>query len=683
MRHIILGWAVFVGGVTVQQSAGAEPPAAAPFEYKADRFADIQVLRYRVPRFEQLSLKQKTLAYHLCEAGLSGRDIFWDQKYRHNLTVRKTLEAILRSYSGERSGSDWNAFLVYAKQVFFANGIHHHYGSVKMLPGFPQGYLTTLISHTYPAQLPLNGKTPEEFAKALTPILFAPEIDGKTVNLASGIDNIKGSANNFYSGVTASEATAFYADLAKKNGDPRLSYGLNSQLAKVDGKLVERTWKIGGMYGPAIEQIVKHLQEALPFAENETQRKSLEHLIRYYQTGDIADFDQHSISWISDTQSMIDVVNGFIEVYADATQRKGSYESIVSMRDLEATKRIAAISKEAQWFEDHSPILDAHKKRKVTGISAKVITIIGEVGDAAPATPIGINLPNAEWIREKYGSKSVSLGNIVEAYNDVQSKSPVNEEFGYDATVVERLKKWGALANDLHTDMHEVIGHASGQINSGVATPDQTLKGYAGTLEEARADLVALYYSFDTKLVDIGVMPTLEVGKAAYDSYIMKGLMMQLYRIVPGHNLEEAHMRNRQMIAAWVFEKGQPDKVVERVTREGKTYFRINDYEKLRGLFGQLLREIQRIKSEGDFEAGKNLVENYGVKVDQALLAETHRRYAPLNIAPYMGFIQPRLVATRNGNEITDVKVEYPTDFIGQMLEYGKDYSFLAPNPGL
>ncbi|MEO6569045.1 MAG: dihydrofolate reductase, partial [Opitutaceae bacterium] len=385
----------------------------------------------------------------------------------------------------------------------------------------------------------------------------------------------------------------------------------------------------------------------------------------------------HCIAWVNDTQSTIDVVNGFIEVYGDAAQKRGSFESVVSMRDIEATKRIAAISKEAQWFEDHSPILPNHKKTKVTGISAKVITVIGEVGDAAPATPVGINLPNAEWIREQHGSKSVSLGNIVEAYNEVRAKSPATAEFGYSTEVVERLKKWGALSGDLHTDMHEVIGHASGQINPGVATPDKTLKGYAGTLEEARADLVALYYTLDPKLVEIGVMPTLEVGKAEYDSYLVGGLLTQLYRIKPGENLEEAHMRNRQLIARWVFEKGQPGKVVERVVRDGKTYFKINEYEKLRELFGQLLREIQRIKSEGDFEAGKNLVETYGVKVDQALLAEVHRRYEPLNIAPFMGFIQPKLVPVKNGAQIVDVKIEYPTDFLQEMLDYGRDYGFL------
>lgn len=668
------GMAAVVAG---HVASAAEATAKEDFTFEADRFADIQVLRYRVPGFEQLSLPQKQLAYYLYEAGLSGRDIFYDQKYRYNLLVRKTLEGVLRSYRGERSGKDWDAFVTYAKQVFFANGIHHHYASTKFLAEFSAEYLTTLLTQSDASQLPLEGKSVTDLTKALNPILFDPKFDPKTVNLDAGVDNVANSANNFYRGVTATEVDAFYTNKVKETGNARLSYGLNSQLAKIDGRIVERTWKIGGMYGPALEKIVGWLEKAVTVAENDRQKESLQHLIRYYRTGDIADFDQHCIAWVSDTQSTIDVVNGFIEVYADAAQKRGSFESVVSMRDVEATKRIAAISKEAQWFEDHSPILPAHKKANVTGISAKVITVIGEVGDAAPATPIGINLPNAEWIREQHGSKSVSLGNIVEAYNVVRAKSPANAEFGASPEVVERLKKWGALSGDLHTDMHEVIGHASGQINPGVGTPDKTLKGYAGTLEEARADLVALYYILDPKLVEIGVMPSLEVGKAEYDSYLMNGLLTQLYRIKPGQNLEEAHMRNRQLIASWAFENGRAQNVVERFTRDGKTYFRINDYEKLRGLFGQLLREIQRLKSEGDFAAAKTLVETYGVKVDQTLLAEVHRRYEPLHIAPFMGFIQPKLVPVKHGDAILDVKIEYPTDFLGQMLEYGRDYAFL------
>lgn len=677
LYHLSLSLVALAGG---SLGRAAEASSSSDFAYEADRFADIQVLRYQVPGFERLSLRQKQLAYYLTQAGLAGRDIFWDQKNRNNLRVRKTLEGVLGTYRGERSGAEWEAFVTYAKQVFFASGIHHHYASNKILPAFPAAYLQTLLKQSDAARFPLDGQSVEAFAQALTPVLFDPTLDAKTVNLDADADIVADSANNFYRDVTAKDVEVFYADLAKKTGNPRLSYGLNSQLAKIDGKLVERMWKVGGMYGPAIEKIVGWLEKAATVAETETQRKSLEHLIRYYRTGDLAEFDQHCIAWVSDTTPTIDFVNGFIETYADAAGKRGAFESVVSMRDEEATKRIAAISGEAQWFEDHSPIMDAHKKPNVTGISAKVITVIGEVGDAAPATPIGINLPNAEWIREQHGSKSVSLGNIVEAYNHVQAKSPANEEFGSSPEVIARLKQWAPLASELHTDMHEVIGHASGRLNPGVGTSDQTLKNYAATLEEARADLVGLYFILDPKLIELGVMPTLDVGKAGYDKYVMNGLMTQLFRVKPGQNLEESHMRNRQLVAGWAFEHGKADKVIERVTREGKTFFVVNDYEKLRALLGQLLREIQQIKSEGNFEAGKQLVETYGVKVDQALLTEVHRRYEPLNVAPFMGFIQPRLVPVKKGDEIADVKIEYPSDFLGQMLEYGRDYGYLPMN---
>jgi dipeptidyl-peptidase-3 len=650
------------------------------FKLEADRFADVQVIRYQVPGFEQLTLQQKKLAYYLYEAGLSGRDIFWDQKYPHNLLVRKTLEAVLTSYRGERRGAHWDAFQTYAKEVFFANGVHHHYSNTKFIAAFPPEYLATLLAQSDAALLPLEGGTVADLVRQLTPILFDPSVAPTNTNLDAGVDNIANSANNFYRGVTAAEVEAFYADMARQAKNPRVMFGLNSQLTKVDGKLVERPWKVGGMYGPAIERIVGWLEKAVTVAENDQQKQALEHLIRYYRTGDIDDFDQYCIAWVTDTSSTIDAVNGFIETYVDAAGRRGGYESVVSMRDAEATKRIAAIAAQAQWFEDNSSILPAHKKAKVTGISAKVITVIGEVGDAAPATPIGINLPNAEWIREGYGSKSVSLGNIIEAYNAVQAKSPATDEFAVSPEVAARLKQWGALANDLRVDMHEVIGHASGRVNEGVGGPSETLKGYSHTLEEARADLVALYYVHDPKLIEIGVMPTLDTGKACYDAFIMNGLMQQLNRIKPGDNLQEAHMRNRQLVAAWAFEKGQADKVIERIERDGKTYFRINDYDKLRGLFGELLREIQRIKSEGDFASAQALVENYGVKVDQELLAEVQRRYKPLNLAPYFGFIQPRLVPVRKDDQITDIVVQYPGDFLGQMLEYGRNYSFLPVN---
>lgn len=647
------------------------------FNYIADRFADIQVLRYQIPGFEELTLPQKQLAFYLYMTGLSGRDIYCDQKYRHNLRIRKTLETILTTYNGDTTSGDYHEFLVYAKRFFFANGIHHHYSSAKMIPAFSFNYFKTLISGSDQSKLPLDGMKMEDYLSLLQTAVFDVNADAKCVNLSADIDNVKASANNFYENVTKNEVEDFYAKLKKAGAVDQPSWGLNSKVVKENGKLVEKTWKAGGMYGAAIEKMVYWLEKAVTVAENETQKKTLEALIKYYKSGNLKDFDDYCISWVGDTLSRFDITNGFIEVYMDPLHRKGSYESVVSMKDMEASKRIAAIAKEAQWFEDHSPIQDEHKKKSVKGISAKVITVIGECGEAAPSTPIGINLPNAEWIRENHGSKSVSLGNIVASYNYVRSKSPMIDEFSSSPEVTERYKKFAPVCSDLHTDMHEVIGHASGQINQGVGTTDITLKNYASTLEEARADLVALCYITDQKLVDIGLLPSTEAGKAQYDYYILNGLMTQLYRIQPGDNIEEAHMRNRQLIAAWVYEHGQKDKVIEKTLRDAKTFFVINDYGKLRDLFGQLLREIQRIKSEGDFKAGQALVENYGVKADQALLKEVHARYEKLNIAPYSGFIQPKLVAVMNGDEITDVKVEYPDDFIKQMLEFGREFSFL------
>lgn len=647
------------------------------FDYMADRFADIQVLRYKVPGFDELSLKQKQLAYYLYMAGMSGRDIFYDQKYRHNLRIRKTLETILTTYNGDKNAEDYKKFLTYAKRFFFANGIHHHYSSAKMLPEFSFDYFKTLISGSDQTKIPLDGMTMDHYLVTLQTAIFDPKIDAKCVNLSSDIDKVKGSAVNFYEGVTEKEVDNYYAKMSKPGMKEQPSWGLNSKVIKENGEVAEKAWKVGGMYDSAMEKMVYWLEKAMPVAENETQKNSLQKLISFYKSGDLKDFDDFCISWVSDTASHIDLSNGFIEVYMDPLHRKGSYTMVLSMKDMEATKRISAIAKEAQWFENNSPIMNEHKKKNVRGISAKVITVIGECGEAAPSTPIGINLPNAEWIREKHGSKSVSLGNIVGAYNYTRGKSPMINEFGAGPDVIERYKRYAALCGDLHTDMHEVIGHASGQINVGVSTTDVTLKNYASTLEEGRADLVALYYIMDQKLVDIGVIPNIEVGKTQYDYYILNGLMTQLYRIQPGDNIEEAHMRNRQMVAEWAFENGKKDNVIEKEIRDGKTFFKINDYKKLRVLFGQLLREIQRIKSEGDFNAGKNLVETYGVKADQALLKEVHLRYEKLNIAPYMGFIQPRLVPVLNGKEITDVKIEYPQNFIGQMLEFGKVFSFL------
>lgn len=649
------------------------------FEVECDRFADLEVLRYEIPGFDELTAQQKELAYYLYEAANSGRDMIYDQKYKHNLTIRRTLEAIFNSYQGEKSGEDWSKFETYAKRVWFSNGIHHHYSNLKFVPECSAEYFELLVKGSEAAQLPLDGKTVEAFLSEIKPIIFDPKVGAKGVDLASGIDNIKASANNFYEGVTQAEVEAYYASKMKKDDPQPISWGLNSKMVKENGVLTEKVWKSGGMYGASIDKIVYWLEKAVAVAENDKQKKALTLLIEYYKTGDLKKWDEYNIAWVADVDSRIDVVNGFIEVYGDAIGKRASYESVVSIKDMEATKRIAAIAKEAQWFEDHSPIMPNHKKKEVKGITAKVITVIQEAGDAAPSTPIGINLPNANWIRQQHGSKSVSLGNIVRSYNVVGAKSPLLKEFAENEGQIKRAKEYGALAGDLHTDMHEVIGHASGQINKGVADPDQTLKNYASTLEEARADLVALYYVLDPKLVEIGVMPSLDCGKAEYDSYIMGGLITQLTRLNIGENLEEAHMRNRQLNAKWAYEMGKKDNVIEFIKRNGKTYVRVNDYEKLRVLFGELLKEIQRIKSEGDFKAATALVEGYGVMVDQDLLKEVKERFNKLNVAPYKGFIQPRLVPVMEGEKMVDVKVEYPNNFTENMLKLGKEYSTL-PN---
>jgi dipeptidyl-peptidase-3 len=648
-----------------------------PFEVEAERFADLQVLRYQVKGFESLSLQQKQLAYYLYEAAMCGRDIIYDQKYKYNLTIRKTIDAIYSTYKGDKTTDDWKKFEVYAKCIWFSNGIHHHYSNKKIMPEFTQEYFVNILKNCDSSLLPLEGTDIDGLINSLTPKLFDPKIDAKIVDQSAGIDNIKASANNFYEGLTQKEVEAYYSKMADKNNPTPVMYGLNSKLVKENGKIVEKTWKVGGMYSKAIEKIVFWLEKAINVAENAEQKTSLEKLVKYYKSGDLKDFDEYSIAWVKDINSRIDVVNGFIEVYGDAIGKRGSFESVLSMKDMEATKTIAAIAAEAQWFEDYSPIAAEHKKKEVKGITAKVITVIAEAGDAAPSTPIGINLPNSNWIREQHGSKSVSLGNIVESYNVVSAKSPTLKEFAHDASVVERAKKYGALAGNLHTDMHEVIGHASGKINEGVSTPDVTLKNYANCLEEARADLVALYYVYDQKLIDIGVMPSLEVGMAEYDNYILNGLIMQLTRIKLGDHLEEAHMRNRQLVASWAYDKGKKDNVIEMVKKDGKTYVKVNDYAKLRDLFGQLLKEIQRIKSEGDYKAATALVETYGVKIDPVLHKEILERFEKLNVAPYKGFIQPKLVPVMDGDKITDVKIEYPMQFSEQMLEYGRKYNYL------
>ncbi len=637
------------------------------FEWEADRFADIRVLRYRINDFDKLTLDQKKLAYYLTQAGLSGRDIIYDQNYKHNLEIRKALDNIVANHEGDES-ENWKKFIQYTKQVWFANGIHHHYSKDKFNPEFDQAYFNTLLAET-------NTK----ISDAAMTAIFDPTVDAKAVNLDASKGIIKGSANNFYGeGVTEKMVDAYYKKLKDPSNKTPISYGLNSKMILNEkGELEEIPWKIGGMYGEALEQVAYWLDKAAGVAENDAQKHALELLIRYYKTGNLRDWDAYSIAWVKATDGDIDYINGFIEVYGDAKGYRATYETIVQMKDFEASERMQVLENNVQWFEDNSSIQEEHKKKDVKGVTYKVVNVLGEAGDASPSTPIGVNLPNADWIRAEHGSKSVSLGNIVEAYENASGGSMI-DEFTFDEEEAERARKYGALASKLHTALHEVVGHASGQLNPGVGTPKETLKNYASALEEARADLVSLYYMMNEKLIEFGLMESLEVGKAEYDGYIRNGLMTQLQRVKLGDNIEQSHMRNRQLVAAWVYEKGKENNVIEKIQRDGKTYFKVRDYVALQGLFGELLREIQRIKSEGDFEAGKNLIETYSVKVDQAIHAEVLERVKPLNIPPYSGFVNPVLVPEmdKDGN-IIDVKVNYVSSFKEQMLEYAKVYSFL------
>ncbi len=671
---------VLASTVTKDSVQASENETSKNFQYVADQFADLRVLRYQVPDFDNLPLKTKELIYYLYQAALCGRDILWDQNYKYNLTIRKVIDGIVNSYIGDTNDPEWKKFMVYAKRVWFSSGIHHHYNSDKIIPECTRESFEQLIKTCNQRAIPLQkGENIDNFIAFIIPIIYEPFIAPKKVNLDATKDMVISSAVNFYEGVNQKEVTDFYEKMSDKKSKTPLMLGLNSKLVKENGKLVEKVWKVGGMYTLAIEKIVSWLEKAITVAENEKQKTALEKLVKYYNTGSLKDFDDYCIAWLNDTGSMVDVVNGFIEVYQDPLGKKGSFESVVSVRDLEASKRIATIGANAQWFEDNSPILPKHKKDTVTGISAKVINAVIESGDSGPVTPIGINLPNNEWIRETHGSKSVNLGNIVEAYEQAAGPTVVNE-FYFNDEIRERVKNFAPLADKLHTDMHEVIGHASGKIETGIGQPHETLKNYASALEEGRADLVALYYLMDQKLIDLKVMPSFETGKGAYDEYITKGLMIQLARVKLGKVIEESHMRNRQMIALWAFEKGKAENVIEKKVNEGKTYFVVNDYLKLRKLFGELLKEIQRIKSQGDYKAGHDLIENYGVKPDPELHKEVLARYEKLQIAPYAGFIQPRLVPTIVNGVITDIKIEYPNDFTKQMIEYGKIYSLLGVN---
>lgn len=651
----------------VQEETKKEEMVEEEFKIMTEQFADLKILRYRIPAWDELSVDQKKLTYYLTQAGLSGRDIMYDQNYRHNLTIRRTLENIFENYEGDKSSEDWKAFEVYLKRIWFSNGIHHHYSYDKFEPGFDRNYLETLLDAT--------GNT---LSDEVMNVIFDPALDAKKVSKDPSKDLVLASAVNFYDpSITEDEVEAFYTEI-KKDRDPErpISYGLNSKLVKKDGVVAEQVWKVGGMYGPALEKVVYWLEKAKEVAETPKQGEALGYLIDYYKTGDLKKWDDYNIAWVQDTNGTVDYINGFVEVYNDPLGFRGSYETIVEIRDLDASKKMKVLSENAQYFEDNSSIMDEHKKENVVGISYNFINVAGEAGDASPSTPIGVNLPNADWIRAEYGSKSVSLGNIVAAY-DAAGTEGFLEEFSHDSTEIALAKKYAKQADKLHTALHEVIGHASGKLNPGIGTPKETLKNYASTLEEGRADLVALYYMLDPKLIEIGVMDDLAVGRHAYDDYIKNGLMLQLRRLQPGEVIEEDHMRNRQLVAAWVFEKGADENVISRVTRDGKTYFEINDYDRLRELFGDLLREIQRIKSEGDYEAGKELVEKYGVQVDQALHQEVLDRTEKFNSAPYGGFINPRLVPVEENGEITDIKVEYPDDFAGQMLDYAKEYTTL------
>nr|WP_302436228.1 dihydrofolate reductase [Bacteroides intestinalis] len=647
------------------------------FDYTVEQFADLQILRYRVPGFENLSLQQKELVYYLTEAALQGRDILFDQNGKYNLRIRRTLEAVYTGYKGDKNTPNFKAMEVYLKRVWFSNGIHHHYGSEKFVPGFAPEFFKEAVLSVDASTLPLaEGQTAEQLCDELSPVIFDPIVMPKRVNQAAGEDLVLTSACNYYDGVTQKEAEDFYNAMKDPKDETPVSYGLNSRLVKENGKIQEKVWKVGGLYGQAIDKIVYWLKKAEGVAENPEQKAVIAELIKFYETGDLKIFDEYAILWVKDLNSLVDFVNGFTESYGDPLGMKASWESLVNFKDMEATHRTEIISGNAQWFEDHSPVDKLFKKDEVKGVSAKVITAAILAGDLYPATAIGINLPNSNWIRSHHGSKSVTIGNITDAYNKAAHGNGFNEEFVYSDAELQLIDKYADLTGELHTDLHECLGHGSGKLLPGV-DPD-ALKAYGSTIEEARADLFGLYYVADPKLVELGLTPNEDAYKAEYYTYLMNGLMTQLVRIEPGNNVEEAHMRNRQLIARWVFEKGAADKVVELVKKDGKTYVVVNDYEKLRELFGELLSEIQRIKSTGDYQGAHDLVENYAVKVDLVLHAEVLERYKKLNLAPYKGFVNPKYEAVVDAaGKITDVKVTYDEGYAEQMLRYSKDYSNL------
>lgn len=669
-----------VTALSLLTACGGNPKTTAEaekFDYTVEQFADLQILRYRVPGFEDLSLKQKELVYYLTEAALQGRDILFDQNGKYNLTIRRMLEAVYTGYKGDKNTPDFKAMEVYLKRVWFSNGIHHHYGSEKFVPGFTPEFFRQAVQSVDAATLPLaEGQTVEQLCEEVFPVIFDPTVMPKRVNQAAGEDLVLTSACNYYDGVTQQEAEDFYNALKNPQDETPVSYGLNSRLVKEDGKIQEKVWKVGGLYGQALEKIVYWLKKAEGVAETPEQKAVIAKLMEFYETGDLKTFDEYAILWVKDLNSRIDFVNGFTESYGDPLGMKASWESLVNFKDLEATQRTELISGNAQWFEDHSPVDGQFKKEKVKGVSAKVITAAILAGDLYPATAIGINLPNANWIRSHHGSKSVTIGNITDAYNKAAHGNGFNEEFVYSDAELQLIDKYADVTDELHTDLHECLGHGSGKLLPGV-DPD-ALKAYGSTIEEARADLFGLYYVADPKLVELGLTPSADAYKAQYYTYLMNGLMTQLVRIELGNNVEEAHMRNRQLIARWVYEKGAAEKVVELVKKDGKTYVVINDYEKVRDLFGRLLAEIQRIKSTGDYAGAHDLVEAYAVKVDPALHAEVLERYKKLNLAPYKGFVNPKYEAVTDADgTITDVTVTYDEGYAEQMLRYSKDYSTL------
>ncbi|MBN2214763.1 MAG: dihydrofolate reductase [Bacteroidales bacterium] len=646
------------------------------FDYLAEQFADLRILRYQVPGFDSLNLNQKKLVYYLSQAALCGRDIVFDQNGKYNLAIRRTLENIYETYSGDRETEDFSNFMVYLKRIWFSNGIYHHYSADKFVPDFSEGYFNSLIENSDKSELPLkHGQSPEDLMHELIPVIFDPGVLPKKVCQDQNKDIVAGSAVNFYEGVSQPQVESFYNEMKNPQDPQPVSYGLNSKIMMKDGMIREVVWKMDGMYGEAIEQILFWLDKAQTVTETAGQAATIQKLIEYYKTGNLSAWDEYNILWVKDQKSLVDFINGFIETYDDPLGLKATWESVVNFRNNEATRRTEILSNHAQWFEDNSPVDDQFKKKEVKGVTAKVITVVQLGGECYPAAPLGINLPNADWIRKDYGSKSVTIENITYAYDQANLKTGFLEEFAADKEEIELARKYGFRAYNINIDLHECLGHGSGQMKPGVAS--DALKNYHAPVEETRADLFALYYIMDPIMEELGLLPTQDAAKAEYNRYIRNGLITQLVRILPGKDIEQAHMRNRQLIARWCLEKGRENNVIELISRAGKTFCRINDYDRLRLLFGELLREVQRIKSEGDYESAKKLVESYGVKVDKYLHEEVLSRYQKLNLSPYSGFINPELIPVEEEGEILDVEIRYPVDYAAQMMHYSRNYSFL------